>query len=584
MRLLPDRSSFVGRLLVGLTPFLQTVLIATIQPAGKIEAQERFAVIGDFGDTTAATNVANRLKSMKPNWITTVGDNIYTTGGTTAEFDAAIGIKYGSFIKGSAGTFGTATVNNFYPTLGNHDIDAGGGSFSQNYTDYFNLTSANDVSISPSSGNERYYDVVRGDVHLFVLSSDTRDTIALGGGQAIGSPQRTWFENALAGSTSRWNVVVAHHPSYSTASASGNLGSNPYMQWGFASGGNKAQVIYNGHAHTYERALATATGQQYVVEGSGGQSTGNFAIAPLTGAVETQFRDTSNPSTINAQGGKPYNGFSIVDANDTHFTHKHFQQNGDLLDDFTLPADGLILKSTAFSNGNPSGYVGARDTQLSQSAPNNGFGSSAGITVDAADGSGLPSQILLRFDDIFGSGSGQVPFDSEIALATLHIEVTNAGSGLNALRMLTNWQDNATWNSMIAGVSADGIEAVLASDFDVTIGTADAGESAATNVGLGTLVLDVTKSVQAWSNGDPNYGWLLSYLDGGTNGIGFRSSEDTTPSLRPRLEIDFISAIPEPLSCILTAFALSIAGRFRANRHRSLRHAEQSRFDQAFAT
>ncbi len=522
-----------------------------------IVAQERFAIIGDFGDTTAATNVAARLKSMAPTWAATVGDNIYTTGGTTAEFDAAIGIKYGSFIKGSASPTGIASTNNYYPALGNHDIDAGGATFAQNYTDYFDLTSSNDLAISPSSGNERYFDVVRGDVHLFVLSSDTRDTAALGGGQAIGSPQRTWFDNALAASTSTWNVVAFHHPAYSTAATSGNQGSNAYLQWGFSSGGKTANVIYNGHSHDYERALEVATGQHYVVEGSGGQAIGGFGAPPLTGAVETQFRDTSSST------GRSQNGFTIVDASSTHFTHKHFQQNGDLLDKFTLVSSGHVLKSTSFSNGNPSGYVGAQDTQLSRSTPDTSYANAATITVDAADGAGQPSQTLLRFNNLFGNGTGQVPFNSEIALATLNIEVTNAGSGLVALRMLQDWQESSTWNSLVDGVSANGIEAALATNFDVTVGTPDANEAASTNVGLGTFSLDVTKTVQAWSNGSTNNGWLLNYLDGGTNGIGFRSSDDSTASLRPRLNIDFVSSVPEPSSVVMVLMAMSFVSSFR---------------------
>ena len=514
------------------------------------QAQERFAVIGDFGDTTAANNVANRLSQMKPTWIATVGDNIYTTGGTTAEYDAAIGIKYGAFIKGSASSTGTAAINNFYPVIGNHDIDAGGATLAQNYTDYFALTNANDSAISTSSGNERYYDVVRGNVHLFVLSSDTRDTSALGGGQAVGSPQRTWFDNALAGSTSAWNIVTFHHPAYSTSDISGDHASNAYLQWGFSSGANTAQVIYNGHSHDYERTLIPATGQQYVVEGTGGQSTGTFAAPALTGVAETQFRDTSSTT------GGSYNGFTIVDANSHLFTHRHFQQNGELLDSFTLVKPGLVLQRTLFSNDNANGYHGAHDTQISQSAPGTNLANAATLTVDSSDASLTPTQALIRFDNLFGTGAGQVPLNSEIAMATLNIEVTNAGAGLAVFQMIADWQDTSTWNSLVNGVATDGIEAALANAFDVSVGVGNANATSSTNVGLGTFSLDVTKSVQAWANGSINHGWLLNYLEGGTNGIGFRSSEDADNSLRPRLEISFVSAVPEPASLTLVGLLM----------------------------
>ncbi|MDZ4852734.1 MAG: DNRLRE domain-containing protein [Pirellulaceae bacterium] len=546
-----------GRIEHFLTIVAATIVVATYL-SSSLHAQERFAIIGDFGNlSSTATNVATRLSTMKPTWIATTGDNIYTTGGTTAEFDNAIGNLYGAYIKGSASATGTATINNFYPSAGNHDVDTAGGSLLQNYRNYFDLTNSNDSAISSSSGNERFYDFVRGDVHTFVLSSDTRDSSALGGGQAIGSPQRTWFNNALAASTSTWNVVTFHHPSYSTEATSGDHSSNPYMQWGFSSGSNTAQVIYNGHAHSYERTVTPATGQQYVLEGSGGQSTRGFDAPVLSGTAQTVFRDTTDPSVVTAEGGRSYNGFSIAEANSTHYTQKHFQANGKLLDHFTLVSPGNVLASTSFSKGNSNGYMFAQDTQLSQSAPGVSFGSATTITVDSLDAGGQATQVLLRFDQLFGLSAGQIPMNAEIASATLNIDVTNAGSGLSVYQMLADWQDTSTWSSLVDGVSSDGIEAALAGNYDVTVGTGNSGGSSATNVGVGAFSLDVTKSLRAWANGDVNRGWLLNFLASGTNGVGFSSSDSTAAAFRPRLDVEYISAVPEPSSAILAGIALS---------------------------
>jgi hypothetical protein len=52
-------------------------------------------------------------------------------------------------------------VNQFFPTLGNHDWYTPGA---QPYLDYFHLP-----------GNERYYDFVWGPVHFFAIDSDENE-------------------------------------------------------------------------------------------------------------------------------------------------------------------------------------------------------------------------------------------------------------------------------------------------------------------------------------------------------------------------------------------------------------------------
>src|SRR5436190_1157440 len=104
-----------------------TVLAAAISAivGGSSMADTRFAVIGDFGNGVAEAAVANRVKMFNPEFIISVGDQIYTSpgGGTTAEFNTSVGNIYGSYIRNPANpTVLTAATNNFYPTIGNHDI------------------------------------------------------------------------------------------------------------------------------------------------------------------------------------------------------------------------------------------------------------------------------------------------------------------------------------------------------------------------------------------------------------------------------------------------------------------------------
>jgi len=536
---------------------------------GTAGADTRFAVVGDYGNSTAASAVAARLKTFNPSFVATVGDNIYTTGGTVAEFDAAIGgsvaaPKYGPFIKAPAGqptSIRSAAVNNFYPVLGNHDIDAGGATFARNYTDYFDLTT--DPAVSPSSGNERYYDAVKGNVHLFVLSSDTRDTAA---GQSVGSAQRNWLEGptgtggVLNASTSKWKIVLFHHPAFSTDEISGDHGSNPYMQWGF----NAASVVYNGHSHDYERF--SIAGKPYVVDGAGGRTPTDTFQAPLLNDVANQrfsvFRDGS--STVASR-----NVFTIVDATDFTYTSKHYTAAGDLIDKFTIVAPGVgPVESRTFKQG-LNGYTGTKDTELHETGAA-ATGSETAVNVDDAAGTGganLRSHGLIRFENLIGSGATQVPAGAKITSAVLRIVVSNSGSGMSLHRLLpqTTWNEaTATWAAYGGnGIQADDLEAAAAYDVIVGDGNAVANIPLSSSTTPAYFTLDVSASLQAWADGAVNNGWLLKSLTGGTDGIDFSSAQGATP---PELIVEYIS-VPEPSSAVMLIGASLAWMARRGRRH-----------------
>jgi hypothetical protein len=204
-----------------------------------------FAAIGDYGyDGPYATRVAELVDSFDPDFVITLGDNNYATG--SAEWiDRNIGKRYHHYIAPYVGHFGTgATENRFFPSLGNHDWLTPGA---QPYLDYFVLP-----------GNERYYDVVRGDVHLFALDSDFHEP----DGITHDSVQGQWLRGALAASKARWRIVYMHHPPFS----SGPHGPTPEMQWPFRDWG--ASLVLAGHDHTYERLFVD--GMTYVVCGISG--------------------------------------------------------------------------------------------------------------------------------------------------------------------------------------------------------------------------------------------------------------------------------------------------------------------------
>ena len=260
-------------------------------------------MIGDFGaDTPDEARVAALVKSWRPDFVITTGDNNYPTGAAST-IDANIGKYYAEFIGNYRGRFGAGSpVNRFWPCPGNHDWISGLGA----YLDYFSLP-----------GNERYYDVDLGLVHLYALDSDPHEPDGVGSD----SVQAKWLKGRLTSSKSCYDVVYFHHPAYSSS----EHGSSEFMRWPFRAWG--AEVVLAGHDHSYERVLVD--GIPYFVIGLGGASRYGFPHAPLSG---TQFR---------------YNddfGAMLVDATSSGVTYQFFTAEGAKLDSLTVPAGAACAK------------------------------------------------------------------------------------------------------------------------------------------------------------------------------------------------------------------------------------------------
>lgn len=235
-----------------------------------------FAVIGDYGTGDAhEAAVARLVARWRPLFILALGDDYYAqAGGTgTGRYDRSTGRFYSAWLKDvtTTGTHrGTAPTNRFFPALGNHDYSDARPS-PGTYLTYFRLPGAGYAS---SSGNERYYDVVVGRTHVFVLNSNPDEP----DGITATSRQAVWLRKRLAASRSRFNVVIDHHPPYSSDSVHG---STTALQWPFAAWG--ADVVLSGHAHVYERI--ERNGITYLVNGLGGAKRYGFR-----GAVKGSVR------------------------------------------------------------------------------------------------------------------------------------------------------------------------------------------------------------------------------------------------------------------------------------------------------
>jgi hypothetical protein len=251
-------------------------------------------VIGDYGgDTAEEAKVAELVKGWNPDAVITVGDNNYDEG-TPEGWDATVGQYYHPFIGSYKGKHGAgAATNKFWPALGDHDWqDAGLDS----WLDYFTLP-----------GNERYYDVDLGPVHLYAVNSNSEEP----DGYKPTGTQGLWLKEKLAASKSCFDLVYFHHPPYS----SGHHGSRDHMDWPFVAWG--AEATFAGHDHHYERL--EVGGIPYFVIGTSGLE---FAPDPLP---ETKYRNDQKHGAI-----------LVTASSDGTITYEYWSLDGIKLDSLSL--------------------------------------------------------------------------------------------------------------------------------------------------------------------------------------------------------------------------------------------------------
>ena len=199
---------------------------------------------------------------------------------------------------------------------GNHDWDTGLIA----YTDAFSLPN-----------NERYYDLLRGPVQFFMLSSDPREP----DGNRSKSTQGEWLQTALAQSTAPWKLVYMHHPPYSSSSVHGD---SLWMRWPYKDWG--ATAVLAGHDHTYERV--DQAGFPYFVNGLGGRSIYEFGATPTSGSVVRYNSDY---------------GAMLVDASACAIEFRFVTRTGVIVDTFTQTRTCTVPTPSPTPNPNASARV-----------------------------------------------------------------------------------------------------------------------------------------------------------------------------------------------------------------------------------
>jgi hypothetical protein len=192
-----------------------TVVCALAFVPGALGATYTLIGAGDIAGCLWARDTAtgDLIRAHPGATVWTAGDNVYQSG-TLLEFDLCYGPAWGSFKWRTK------------PTPGNHEyltLSAGG------YFSYLRVPA--------------YYAYNLGaNWRIYALNSN----IARG----VGSAQYTWLRNDLAANRRPCIVAYWHHPLFNSGKHGGNTTMKPFWDLLYAA---KAELILNGHAHSYER-------------------------------------------------------------------------------------------------------------------------------------------------------------------------------------------------------------------------------------------------------------------------------------------------------------------------------------------
>lgn len=345
-------------------------------------------------------------------------------------------------------------------------------------------------------------------------------------------------------------------------------------------------VTITTNATSNDRLVVRHTGDdvgQIGVSGStvtyGGMPIGTFTGGTGAVALVITFNASATPEAAQAAARNVsfYNLLATPSLSTRSVLYALNDGTGGISTDDTQVKVGLV-HTVSFQNGVDGGfgvYSGAADCEMQSAAQYTPYpmgsypdaNNPTAIRMVAPAQPGYPDSVLantdamLKFQNIVGTAPGQIPPGSTVISAELILNFATSGRGSPLYRMLTDWDADgemwANWGS--DGVSLDNVEAKSEFYSQICVSNVTGGT---TGIGPGASV-SVLPDVQAWVDGDPNYGWVMpawfkSYYMFTTNTSGnsaFSCCEVPDVSLRPRLVVKWV-----PATTVSTSFQEGVNG------------------------
>jgi cytolysin (calcineurin-like family phosphatase) len=205
----------------------------------------------------------------------------------------------------------------------------------------------------------------------------------------------------------------------------------------------------------------------------------------------------------------------------------------------------------SFRQGDGGAYSDTAATYIEERAPTANRSTETTVKLEEEYRADVPSnnllfQSLIGYFNIMGPGVGQIPPGATITSATLTLTFSDpgaAGALFTIHQMLKPWiEGQVTWTQLSSGVAFGNGPFVRTAGPVLNPGGGAPGVdyvstpmvSKAVSV-TGTAEFDVSSVVQAWANGQPNYGLYIRYMN--TNGAIYHSDDATTLSNRPLLTV-----------------------------------------------